>query len=130
MSDGKVQIKAEELVNGKLDDVTTPWLHLDEMFWDAGAGRQVWAEIDFEQPTDVKALTVYENPNQKASWPTQGLVQVWNDALKQWDTAKMGVFQPGPVTTYALNLKGVSRLRYVPWNGYYRNFYTCEIEVR
>ena len=53
MSEGKVQIRAEDLTNGKTDDVQTPWLHVDELFWDGTAGRQVWAEITFPQPTNV-----------------------------------------------------------------------------
>jgi hypothetical protein len=130
MSDGKLEVKPEELVNGQTDDVTTPWLHLDEVFWDAGAGRQVYAVIDFKQPTDVESLTVHENPAFPGSWPTEGLVQVWNEGLKQWDTARFGVFLRGPVATYPLGLKGVTRLRYVPWKSYYRNFHTSEIEVR
>jgi len=130
MSEGKLQVKAEELTNGKTDDVATPWLHLDELFWDATAGRQVWAEIEFKQPTDVNALTVYENPKSPNSWPTEGLVQVWDDGLKRWNTAAFGVFLRGPVNTYRLGLKGATKLRYVPWNSYYRNFHTSEIEVR
>jgi hypothetical protein len=130
MSDGKVQVKEEQLTNGKLDDVATPWLHLDELFWDATAGRQVWAEITFKEPTDVKALTVYENPKFSDSFPTEGLVQVWNEPLKRWDTAAFGVWLKGPVNTYVLNLKGATKIRYLPWNSYYRNFYTSEIEVR
>ncbi|HPD14804.1 MAG TPA: hypothetical protein PLE19_07635 [Planctomycetota bacterium] len=130
MSEGKLQVKAEELTNGQTDDVATPWLHLDELFWDATAGRQVWAEIEFKQPTDVRALTIYENSAFPDSWPTEGLVQVWDEGLKRWNTATFGVFLTGPVNTYALNLKGVSKLRYVPWGSYYRNFHTSEIEVR
>jgi len=130
MSNGKLQVKAESLTNGRIGDVTIPWLPLDEVFWDATAGRQVWAEISFKEPTDVTALTVYENPNFPDSWPTEGLVQVWDEKLKRWNTAAFGVFLRGPVNTYALNLKGVRRLRYVPWNSYYRNFYTSELEVR
>jgi hypothetical protein len=57
-------------------------------------------------------------------------VQVWNEGLKRWDTAAFGVWLKGPVTTYALNLKAAAKIRYVPWNSYYRNFYTSEIEVR
>jgi hypothetical protein len=130
MSAGKVEIKPELLTNGKTDDVDTPWLHPNEVFWDGGAGRQVYAEIEFPGPTDLKALTVYENPKFRDSWPTQGLVQVWDDRLKTWNTVMMGVFLRGPVNTYPLNLKGVVRIRYVPWNNYLRNFYTSEIEVR
>lgn len=130
MSGGTVQVKAEELTNGKLDDVSTPWLHMNEVFWDGPAGWQVWAEIAFKTPTDVSSLTVYENPNFPDSWPSQGLVQVWNDETKQWNTVAFGNFLNGPVNTYQLSLKGVAKLRYLPWNSYYRNFYTSEIEVR
>jgi hypothetical protein len=130
MSEGKVQVRAEDLTNGKTDDVDTPWLHVDELFWDGTAGRQVWAEITFAQPTDVGSITVYENPRQPDSWPTEGLIQVWNEAQKRWDTAAFGVFLHGPVNTFRLQLQGVQKLRYAPWNSYYRNFYTSEIEVR
>ncbi|HEV3259500.1 MAG TPA: hypothetical protein VG013_21725, partial [Gemmataceae bacterium] len=107
-----------------------PWLHLNEVFWDAEAGRQVWAEIAFKTPTHLHALTVYENPRLPQSWPSEGLVQVWDEALKKWQTVSFGLFLNGPTNTYPLNLKRVSRLRYVPWNSYYRNFYTSAIEVR
>jgi len=130
MSDGKLLIEPGVLTNGKLDDVDTPWLHLDEVFWDGGAGRQVYAEIEFPKPADVKAVTVYENPKFKASWPTQGLIQKWNDEQKRYETVLMGVFMSGPVNTYLVDLKGVTRIRYVPWNSYFRNFYTSEIEVK
>lgn len=129
MSEGKVQVKSDALVDGKTDDVETPWLHLDELFWDGQAGRQVWAEVTFKAPTDVSSLTVYENPKHPASWPTEGLVQVWDEAAKKWQTAVRSVFMKGAVNTYTLNKKGVTKLRYVPWNSYYRNFYTSEIEV-
>jgi hypothetical protein len=130
MSEGKLQIQAADLTNGRIDDVETPWLHLDELFWDSQAGRQVWAEIEFPQPTDVGSLTVYENPRHAESWPSEGLVQVWRDDQQRWQTAAFGCFLNGPVNTYALDLRGVKRLRYLPWNSYYRNFYTSEIEVR
>lgn len=130
MSDGTLLVKPGPLTNGKTDDPVGPWLHLDELFWDAGAGRQVFAEIAFPKPTDLRALTVYEHPDHPGSWPTQGLVQVWDEGLKRWNTVRMGLFLEGPVHTYPLDLKGVTRLRYVPWNNYYRNFYTTEIEVR
>jgi hypothetical protein len=97
---------------------------------DCRLGRQVWAEIEFREPTDVRTLTVYENPKFRDSWPTQGLVQVWDEKLKTWNTVIMGVFLEGPVHTCPVKLKGVTRLGYVPWNNYYRNFYTSEIEVR
>jgi hypothetical protein len=130
MSSGVVQVKAEELTNSKQDDVTKPWLPLQELFWDANAGRQVWAEVTFKEPTNVKAVTVYENTKHPESWPTEGVVQVWDDNDKRWKTAAFGVFLKGPVNTYALDLKGVTKLRYLPWNSYFRNFYTSEIEVR
>jgi hypothetical protein len=130
MSQGKVQVGAEELMNGKTNDVSKPWLHLNEVFWDSQGGRQVWAEIAFKKPTDVKALTVHENKKFPDSWPTEGLIQVWDKGKKKWTTAAYGMFLKGPVNTYSLDLKNVTKLRYLPWNSYYRNFYTSEIEVR
>jgi len=91
--------------------------------------RQVWDEIEFREPTDVRTLTVCENPKFRDSWPTQGLVQVWDEKLKTWDTVIMGVFLEASVHTCPVELKGETRLRYVPWSNYYRNFYTSEIEV-
>jgi outer membrane protein assembly factor BamB len=130
MSQGRVEIKPETLANGRTDDGDTPWLHPHEMFWDGCAGRQVYATIEFAQPTEVRAVTVYEDPKFPASWPTQGLIQLWDEKLKQWSTVKMGLFLQGPVQTYEVKLKGVTKLRYVPWSNYFRNFHTSEIEVR
>jgi len=130
MSNGTVQVTAEELTNGNVNDVDTPWLHVDEVFWDATAGRPVYAEITFRQPTDVTSLTVFENPKYPYSWPTEAVVQVWNEELEKWDTTAFGIFLAGPVNTYKLDLKGVKKLRYVPWSSYYRNFHTSEIQVR
>jgi len=130
MSNGKVQVTAEQLSNGNKKDDIKPWLHLDELFWNAGAGRPVWAEVTFKQPTDVKTLTVYEHSDSPRHWPTEGLVQVWNEKDQAWRTAAFGVFLDGPVNTYELNLKHVSKLRYLPWANYYHNFATTEIEVR
>ena len=121
--------ESEDLTNGKTDDVTTPWLHIDELFWDGQTGRQVFAEITFTQPTDVSALTVYENSKIPESWPTESRILVWNETNKSWDTATAGLFLNSGVNTYNLNLKAVTKLRYVPWNSYYRNFYTSEIAV-
>jgi hypothetical protein len=129
-SEGAVQIKPEALTNGKLDDVTTPWLSVDDVFWDAFGGRQVWAEIAFQSPTDVHALTVHEHPGHPDSWPASGVVQVWDESLKTWTTAARGDFLDGPTNTYTLDLKGVAKIRYLPWDSYFRNFYTSEIEVR
>ena len=122
----KVLIDAALLTNGKYDDVDTPWLKPE----DAASGRKIFAEIEFAPPTDVHSLSVIESSKYPESWPVESLVQVWNDDKKLWSTAARGVFLIGPVNTYKLNLKSVTRLRYVPWSGYRRNFYTSEIEVR
>ena len=53
----------------------------------------------------------------------------WNAEKKRWDTARFGSFLSGPVNTYRLDLQGVTKLRYVPWANYYRNFYTSELRV-
>jgi hypothetical protein len=130
MSNGTVQVTPAELTNGKLDDLTRPWLSLDELFWDAATGRQVWAEINFSEPTDVQAITVHEDSHHPESWPNEGLVQVWDEKEAAWKTAAFGVFLKGPVNTYQLDLKAVRKLRYLPWSDYYRNFWTSEIEIR
>ena len=130
LSAGRNNVKAEELVNGQYDDVNTPWMPLSECDMNARTGRQVWAEITFTAPTDVAALTVYEHTAHPESWPSEGLVQVWNEEMQRWDTALRAIYLHGPITTYPLSLKGVTKLRYAPWNGYFRNFYTSEIEVR
>jgi hypothetical protein len=129
-STGKVQIEASELTNGVLDDASSPWLTQDEVFWDGTASRKVWAEVDFKEPTAVHSLTVYENPKFPESWPTESLLQVWDSNEQRWRTAKHGVFLRGPVSTYSLDLKRVTKLRYLPWNSYFRNFHTSEIELR
>ncbi|HEY2406947.1 MAG TPA: hypothetical protein VGI10_13145 [Polyangiaceae bacterium] len=129
-SQGTVQVKAEDLVNGSYDDVKTPWLSPSEVFWDAETGRQVWAEIAFAQPTTVHTLSVFENPSFPDSWPTEAVIQIWSDQANGWKTAKHAVFLKGATNTYALDLHAVKRLRYVPWANYYRNFHTSEIEVR
>jgi outer membrane protein assembly factor BamB len=130
MSQGGIAVKPEALTNGKTDDVTEPIVPFTDLFWDAYAGRQVWMQIDFAQPTDVEALTVYENPAFPDAFPTEALVQVWDETAKKWHTVAFEVFLNGAVNTYPLHLKGVGKLRYVPWGNYYRNFYTSEIEVR
>jgi len=130
MSAGSVDVKAEDLINGKIDDVATPWLNLREIFWDSQTGRQVWAEVSFKSATDVQSLTVYENPKYAASFPTEAVVQVWDEPQKAWKTAAVGTFLSGAINTYNLNLKAVTKLRYVPMGDYYRNFYTSELEVR
>lgn len=129
-SAGKVQIEASELTNGVLDDAVSPWITRDEVFWDGIGSRKVWAEVDFKEPTTVHSLTVYENPRFPESWPTESLIQFWDSAEQRWRTAKHGVFLRGPVATYSLDLKRVSKLRYLPWNSYFRNFHTSEIELR
>jgi hypothetical protein len=129
-SSGEVQAKASDLVNGRFDDMTEPWLDTRELFWSAYGTRQVWAEIAFKKPTHVRALTVYENPNFPDSWPTEGLVQVWDEAKSDWKTAARGSFLNSASHTYDLDLNDVKKLRYVPWQSYFRNFHTSEIEVR
>ncbi|HEY1534672.1 MAG TPA: hypothetical protein VGF76_11650, partial [Polyangiaceae bacterium] len=78
-STGKVQIDASALTNGVLDDVVSPWVSRDEVFWDGTASRKVWAEVDFKEPTTVHSLTVYENPKFPESWPTESLLQIWDE---------------------------------------------------
>ena len=130
MSGGTVQVKAEELTDGNTSEISGPWLHLNELFWNGQAGRQVWAQIDFPTPTDVSTLTVYESEARPQSWPTDALVQVWDTEQQKWQTARYGFFLHSRINTYTLNLKGVSKLRYAPWGSYYRNFFTTEIEIR
>ena len=128
-SSGIVQVKSSDLVDGIMS-LPQPWLSLNEAFWAGQAGRQVWAEISFKEPTDVGTITVYEDQLQPRSWPTDALMQRWDEETKIWRTAEFATFLKGSVNTYQLNLKGVTRLRYVSWNNYYYNFYTSEIEVR
>jgi hypothetical protein len=128
-SPGAVDVKPAELTDGRAE-MPKPWLNLHEAFWDGHAGRQVWAEVAFPKPTAVRTLTVREDPKFPDSWPTQALVQVWDAKSNRWRTAAVGLFLRGPTTTYDLDLKAVSKLRYVPWWSYYRNFHTAEIEVR
>lgn len=129
-SEGKVEIDAATLTNGILDDATRPWLSPGELFWDATANRKVWAEVNFKQPTNVQSLTVYENSNFPGSSPTESLIEVWEEGRQRWRTVKHAVFLQGAVNTYEVNLQRVKRLRYLPWNSYFRNLYTSEIEVR
>ncbi len=128
MSSGEVLVTPAQLTDGKRKSI--PWLSLNELFWAARAGRQVWAEISFKSPTSVKALTILEDPEHPESWPTDSLVQVWDEPSQSWKTAERGCFLTGPDNTYPLNLKDVKKLRYVPWGNYYRNVATSEIEVR
>jgi hypothetical protein len=128
-SAGNVEVKPAELTDGRLE-MPRPWLNHHEAFWDGHAGRQVWAEVAFPKPTAVRTLTVHEDPKFPDSWPTQALVEVWDAKSGRWRTAAVGLFLRGPTNTYDLNLKDVTKLRYVPWSSYYRNFHTAEIEVR
>lgn len=130
MSGGAVQIKAEELTDGKNEEVSNAWMSLNELFWNGQSGRQVWAQIDFPAPTDISSVTVYESVAHPESWPTDALIQVWDEEHQIWKTATYGIFLNGRINTYTLNLKKVSKLRYAPWSSYYRNFYTTEIDVR
>ena len=128
-SDWKTMRAAElnpaELTNGKLDDVETPWIKLSD-----SVGTCAVAEIEFVEPTDVHALTVYEHAKHPEAGPSTGFVQMWDDGAKAWRTAARGFFLVAPTNTYVLNLKAVKRLRYIPWNYPARSLYTCEIEVR
>jgi hypothetical protein len=129
-STGKVLVDAATLTNGALDDVSSPWISTEELYWDGMTSRKVWAEVDFKQPTDVHSLTIYENPKLPDAWPTESSIQVWDVEGGRWRTTKHAAFLRGPVNTYALDLKRVTKLRYVPWSNYFHNFYTSEIEVR
>jgi hypothetical protein len=129
-SAGQVGIQASALTNGASDDAVAAWIPDDEVFMDGAVFRKVWAELNFERPTSIHTLTVRENPNFPESWPTESLIQVWDQEAGRWSTVKHGVFLHGPVATYALDLQRVKRLRYVPWSNYFRNFHTSEIEVR
>lgn len=128
-SAGDLLVKADDLTDGRVD-LPKPWYNLHESWWTGHAGRQAWAEVEFARPTAVRSLTVREDPKFPDSWPTQSVVQVWDPKLDRWRTAAVGLFLRGPTSTYDLNLKGVTKLRYVPWSSYYRNFHTSEIEVR
>lgn len=129
-STGALQVQADMLTNHRVDDCTTPWLSDAEEFWSATTGRQVWVEISFPTPTDVSSLTVYEDPRFANSFPTEGHVENWDEETQAYRTVKHAVFLSGAVNTYELGLKRVTKLRYVPWSSYFRNFHTSEIEVR
>jgi hypothetical protein len=129
-SGGNVEVQASDLVNGRTDDVSKPWLSPRELYWSSWGTRQVWAEIEFPEPSDVHSLTVHENPEFADSWPTEGLIQLWDLKSEQWRTVAHSAFMSGPTNTYELNLKGVKKMRYLPWQSYFRNFHTSEIEVR
>ena len=130
LSGGRVTVKPEQLINGLKDDVTTPWVPIGDLDNDATAQRQVWVEVEFKQPTDVKTVTVYENPKFPASFPREAQIMIWNDQTQDWDTVTHSVFMKGPINTYTVNRQAVTKLRYVPWHSYWRNFYTSEIEIR
>ena len=130
MSEGKVEIKEDDLKNGKYDDVKHPLLNLDELFWDATAGRQIWIEIEFKKEEDVQYLTIYENPEFPESFIKEAVVQKWDEDEKKWKTVKFGIFMNSSVNTFELNLKNVKKLRFVPISNYYKNFYITEIEAR
>ncbi|MCM8786082.1 MAG: discoidin domain-containing protein, partial [Candidatus Omnitrophica bacterium] len=130
MSEGKVEIKSDQLKNRKIDDVNTPWLNLDELFWNALSGRQIWIEIEFYKPEDINYLTIYENPNFPNSWVKEAVVQVWDEDNKKWETVKFGIFLNNFINTYELHLKSVKKVRFVPLSNYFKNFYISEVEVR
>ena len=130
MSEGRLQISSEILTDGRADGLALGWFSLDELFWAASAARQPWVEIRFHAPTDVTSLTVYEDPQRPEAWPTDTVIQVWDEAANSWHTATRGLFLRSFIHTYALNLKGATRIRYVVLGNLYRNLHTCEIEVR
>lgn len=130
MSNGKIEIASELLVNGQIDDIDVPWLNLDEVFWDATAGRQVWAEITLNNPADELYLTVKEDSQHPESWPTDAVVQVWAPSEQRWNTLARGYGLDAPSHTYLLRSPGMSKIRYVPLGNYFRNLRTCEIELR
>jgi hypothetical protein len=129
-SQGKLQVEASSLYNGRTDDNDTPWLSLPEQYWDAVASRKVWIEIELDHPTDLHSLTVHENPAHPEAWPTAAVVQAWDERDMRWRTVKYAAFLHGSVARYPLSLRGVKKVRYVPWGSYFRNFYTSEIELR
>lgn len=129
-SEGRIGIEPSMLTNGKLDDAVAGWLPESELYMDATAFRKVWVELNFELPARIHTLTVHENPAFPESWPTESLIQVWDETAGRWSTAKRGLFLHGSTNIYALDLRDVKKLRYVPWSSYFRNFHTSEIEVR
>ncbi len=118
------------LQQGKPIDTGKPLISPQQLMQDMLAGQQAQFIFEFPKPTDVGSLTVYENSKHPESYPTDSFIGVWDEAGKQWLTAKRGVFLSGPVNTYTLNLRAVKKLLYCPWNNYGHNFYTSKIEVR
>jgi len=120
-----IEFNTALLTNGIFDDVTNSWLD--------GADRisgSAFAEIEFKDPTDVHSLTAYENSTNPLSWPSEAFVQAFDEAEKKWSTVARGLFLVGPTNTYTLNLKGVKKIRYMPWSRFLKSMNTCEIEVR
>ncbi|HEX3601058.1 MAG TPA: PQQ-binding-like beta-propeller repeat protein, partial [Lacipirellulaceae bacterium] len=120
----------EALRNRKATKSEKPLVSINQLRQDMLTGQQAQIILEFAKPTDVGTLTVRENRHHPEAYPTDSFIGVWNESNKRWETAKRGVFLRGPVNTYALNLKGVTKLLYCPWNSYGHNFYTTHIEVR
>ena len=118
------------LQRGAAIDSDKPLISPKQLCQDMLAGQQAQFFLDFKNPTDVGSLTVYENSKHPDSYPTDSFIGVWDETNQQWVTVKRGVFLHGPVNTYTLNLKGVKKLIYCPWNNYGNNFYTSKLEVR
>ena len=114
------------LQRGEAIDTGKPMISPKQLCQDIFAGQQAQFFLDFQNPTDVGSLTVYESTKHPESYPTDSFIGVWDEPNKQWVTVKRGVFLHGPVNTYTLNLKGVKRLIYCPWNNYGNNFYTSK----
>ena len=118
------------IAGGKVADPDMPVVPIPQLLNDMFAGQQAQFIVAFPRPTDVGTLTVHENTRHPESYPTDSFIGLWDETDKQWVTVKRGVFLQGPVNTYTLNLKGVKKLLYCPWNNYGNNFYTSRIEVR
>ncbi len=129
-SSGSVQVAPKELNDGRIGGLSQPWLSRSEQFWSAYAGRQVGIEVDLPKPTHIHSITIHEDPKHPEAWPSDGLVQVYDEARKEWRSVAWGAFLNGPTNTYPVDLPDAQRIRYLPWTSYGRNFYTSEIEVR
>jgi hypothetical protein len=40
----------------------------------------------------VESITVFENPSRPESWPTDAVIQSWDEGKKRWDTVRYGLF--------------------------------------
>jgi len=131
MSGGRVEIKAEELKDGDTESISQAWIHVNELFWNGQAGRQVWAEASFDTPTRVNSITAYEDKKHPDSFTNEALIQIWSDDTAKWETVIYGRFMNSSINTFPVNLDNVTKIRYAPWGrSYYNNVYVTEIEIR